>query len=70
MGDDVDEVVSRFVRAGCAVRRVCVALGSVVLEVSGDPVSIIAEIDRWDGAGSIEIVPPPPTDVRTPPPAR
>ena len=69
MGDEVDEVVSRLVRAGCTVQQLCRALGSVVLEVSGDPVSIIAEIDRWDGAGSIEIVPPPPPRLRTPPPA-
>jgi hypothetical protein len=60
VGGDAADVVSRLVRAGCSVRELCHALDSVVLEVSGDPISIIEVIDAWDGAGSIEIVPPPP----------
>jgi hypothetical protein len=59
MAEQVPEVVRRLVATGCIVGQVCEALGSVVLEVSGDPLAIIEVIDRWDGNGRIEIVPSP-----------
>jgi hypothetical protein len=60
VGERVDELIVRLVRGGCAVAQTCEALGSVILQVRGDPLQIIAELDAWDGPGTLELVPPPP----------
>jgi hypothetical protein len=60
VGEQVDGLIARLVRAGCTVAQACEALGSVVLRVSGDPLVIIAELDGWHGPGTIDIVPSPP----------
>jgi hypothetical protein len=60
VGERVDDLIVRLVRVGCTVAQTCEALGSVILQVRGDPLQIIAELDAWDGPGTLQLVPPPP----------
>jgi hypothetical protein len=60
VGERVDDLILRLVHAGCAVAQTCEALGSAILQVRGDPLQIIAELDGWEGPGTLELVPPPP----------